>query len=134
MRWLEYYKQEFLDIYESINTIRNKQGSEELLCADYVKMFNTSCELLKLYLNYNGLFQFEPREVIKEAFYVGLIEDGKRWINALSLAEIYKTGENSFNKLILQYCKDENFIIYDNLKKDFESLKEKYERTNQVIL
>lgn len=130
MIWLDYYKQEFLKTFDKTNKLRKSDTNEDIMCAQYIEMFNSACTLIKMYLNYNGLFQFEPREVIKEAFYVELIEDGERWINALSLAEVYETGEKEFNSLILSYCEDENFVIYEHLKDKFKNYEEEYEKAS----
>ena len=127
MNWLNYYNNVFLKQLEDTDRLR-KNAQEDILCDAYVKLFNTACELIKLYINYNGLFQFEKRDVVKEAFYVELIEDGEIWINALSLAEVYETEETkNFNNLILSYCADEYFSIFKKLKDKFEQIKEEYE-------
>lgn len=127
MVWIDYYKNNYLKILEEFKVYNNNKAEEDLLCSMYVKLFNSACELLKMYLNYQGLFQFENREVIKEAFSVELINDGERWINALSLAEVYESGEvENLKSLILFYCEDKNFYIFEELKNKFEKLKEEY--------
>jgi len=128
MYWLTNYNKIFIPLYNKIQKMRKTCNDENLLCSEYINLFNCACELIKQYLNYNGLFQFENREVIKEAIYVELLCDGERWINALSLAEVYEgDGKEKFNSLILSYLSDENFYIYDVLVKTFNKIKEEYE-------
>lgn len=119
MKWLDFYKNEYIRTLDSFNHLRKSDCDVNVLCKDYTNLVNISCELMKLFINYQGLFQFENREIIKEAFYVGLIKDGEKWINALTLAEVYSSGEEKFNNLILSYCKDENFVIFEDLNITF---------------
>lgn len=135
MMWLAYYKKDFLNEFNKMNHMRNNNADENSLCAQYITLFGAACNLLKLYLNYNGLFQFEPREVIKEAFYTDLIKDGERWMNALALSEVYQSGEwEPFKKLILSYCEDENFFIFNDLNNVFRQIQEEYDNTTEIIL
>lgn len=131
MMWLDYFEKDYKNILDKTIKLKNLNIDEDIVCSQYINMFISAYNLIKLYLNYNGLFQFEPREVIKEAFYVELINDGERWINALSLFEVYESGEHKeFNNLILSYCKDENFYIFEELKNKFEKIKEEYEKAS----
>ena len=128
MDWLDYYNDIFIKKVKDFEELKQKNTNTETKCKNYIALFNSSCELIKLFLNYQGLFQYENREIIKEAFYVELIEDGERWINALSLSEIYKTEEKElFYPLILSYCEDDNFYIFYDLINKFEKLKDEYE-------
>ncbi len=128
MKWLDFYKNEYKRTLDSFNHLRKSGCDVNVLCKDYTNLVNVSCELIKLFINYQGLFQFENREIIKEAFYVGLIKDGEKWINALTLAEVYSSGEEKFNNLILSYCKDENFVIFESLNTIFKNYSEGYEK------
>ena len=130
MKWLDFYKNEYIRTLDSFNHLRKSGCDVSILCKDYTNLVNVSCELMKLFINYQGLFQFENREIIKEAFYVGLIKDGEKWINALTLAEVYSSGEDKFNNLILSYCQDENFVIFEDLNTTFKSYTEEYEQNS----
>lgn len=126
MLWLNYYN-DYSAMLSEFNDMERPVTDSDFLCEKYIEVFNSACNLLKVFLNYNGLFQFENREIIKEAFSVGLILDGERWINALSLNEIYETGDfEEFKPLILSYCEPENFYIFNDLKKIFDMIKEDY--------
>jgi len=134
MKWLDFYKKEYIRRLDSFNQLRKSDCDINVLCKNYTNLVNTSCELIKLFINYQGLFQFENREIIKEAFYVGLIKDGEKWINALTLAEVYSSGEDKFNNLILSYCTDENFIIFNDLSTTFKNYAEEYGNSSQILL
>ena len=128
MKWLDFYKNEYIKTLDSFNQLRKSDCDVKVLCNGYTNMVNISCELMKLFINYQGLFQFENREIIKEAFYVGLINDGEKWINALTLADVCSSGEEKFNNLIISYCKDENFVIFESLNTIFKNYSEEYEK------
>ena len=130
MKWLDFYKNEYIRTLDSFNQLRKSDCDVSILCKDYTNLVNVSCELMKFFINYQGLFQFENREIVKEAFYVGLIKDGEKWINALTLVEVYSSGEDKFNNLILSYCKDENFVIFEDLNITFKKYTEEYEQNS----
>ena len=130
MNWIYFYKTEYRKTLENFNQLRKSDFDKKLLCKEYSNLINTSCELIKLFINYQGLFQFVNREIIKEAFYVGIIKDGERWINALTLAEVNSSGEEKFNNLMLSYCKDENFVIFEDLNITFKKYTEEYEQNS----
>ena len=46
-------------------------------------MFNSSVLLLRYYLKFNGIFYYENIDIIKEAYYLEIIEDGQSWIELL---------------------------------------------------
>ena len=130
MKWLDFYKNEYIRTLDSFNQLRKSDCDVSILCKDYTNLVNVSCELMKFFINYQGLFQFENREIVKEAFYAGLIKDGEKWINALTLVEVYSSGEDKFNNLILSYCKDENFVIFEDLNITFKKYTEEYEQNS----
>lgn len=125
--WLNYYKTTFLPKLEKIQSLRQKSFVNAEICSEYVDFVIISCTLLQYYLAYNGLFQFNNREIIREAFYVELIDDGQYWINSLSLAVIIKKyGYQRVKSLMSDYLKDDHFYIFENLNKNFEKYMEKY--------
>jgi hypothetical protein len=68
--------------------------------------------------------------VIREAFYVELIDDGEVWIEALFLFEACNEKKNTdFEKLCLEFYNDEKFSIFDNLYQKCKSLEDEHEKT-----
>ena len=49
----------------------------------FLSTFYGGVRTLKDYMRYQGIFQVETREIIKEAFYVEIIEDGQSWIDMM---------------------------------------------------
>ena len=49
----------------------------------YEMSFELAWKIMKDYLNEQGFVVNSPRQAIKQAFQIGLIEDGHVWINAL---------------------------------------------------
>ncbi len=49
----------------------------------FLSTFNGAVRTLKDYMRYQGIFQVDTREIIKEAFYVEIIEDGQSWIDMM---------------------------------------------------
>ncbi len=127
MLWLDYYNNSFLRNWELFTNLQKKSNDKISLCNGYIELFFSACELIKLFLHYNGIFHFRNIEIIKEAYSIELIEQGEKWMNALFYVNEYKAGNSEqFASHILSYCKDENFIIFNDLKNKFEKLKEEY--------
>lgn len=120
---MNHFRKEYLNNSDSPN-----DKCLEELCLFYYTLFNSACFLLQCYLAYNGLVQYEQRAVIKEAFYVELIQDGATWIKALSLCEIIKIhGPEKLKSVIAKSLKDEYFKIFDDLKSVVSNKLEEYE-------
>ena len=58
------------------------------LIGAFMFTFELSWKTLKDFLNYEGIQVTFPREVIKQAFQYGLIEDGELWIRMLESRNI----------------------------------------------
>lgn len=73
--------------------------------------FELAWKTMKDYLEYQGIVEKigSPREVIKEAFSVGLIENGETWIQMM-------LSRNSLSHL---YDEETSREIYDNVKQSF---------------
>ncbi|MBS4759361.1 MAG: hypothetical protein KHX03_01525 [Clostridium sp.] len=137
--WRSFYSRFFLNDLDKMNHFRRQyfdinsdilpdDKNLEKLCLLYYTLFNSACFLLQCYLAYNGLIQYEQRAVIKEAFYVELIQDGETWIKALSLCEIIKVhGAEKLKSVIVKSLNDEYFKIFDDLKFVFSKKLEEYE-------
>ncbi len=73
--------------------------------------FELAWKTMKDYLEYQGIVEKigSPREVIKEAFSVGLIDNGQIWIQMM-------LSRNSLSHL---YDEETSREIYDNIKESF---------------
>jgi len=84
--------------------------------------YELSWKTMKSYLEYKGIFEAKaPRDVIKEAFSIGLIEEGENYISMLK----------DRNLTVHIYDQETAYIIYENIKeiyvKEFEKLIQKLE-------
>lgn len=87
VRW----KQRFINFEKSYNLLNryiNQPIETELERAGIIQLFEISFELswklMKDYLEAQEISVKSPRETIKQAFQIGLIDDGHIWIDALS--------------------------------------------------
>ena len=104
-----------------------KEKETELVIDGILHRFEFTFELawktMKDYLEYQGIIAKtgSPREVIKEAFSSGLIENGKDWIDMM-------LARNSLSHL---YDEETSREIYDKIKEEyiqeFEKIIEKLE-------
>ena len=64
--------------------------------------FELAWKVLKDYLESEGYIVKSPRETIKQAFQIGLINDGHIWMEALTVRDLttHNYDENLVNKLI----------------------------------
>ena len=125
--WNDYYKKNFRELYEKALNFRDEDGNinfpEDINQYDFFKkLFTTVIELLKLYLNNNGIFQFEKYEVIREAFYIELLEDGDIWMTALNLYTVSaQRKREEFNNLFATWLST-NFNIFDHIDDKFSQM------------
>ena len=87
IRW----RQRFENYEKSYKLLEKYSGQDiktELERAGIIQFFEITFELawkvLKDYLESEGYIVKSPREAIKQAFQMGLIEDGHHWIDALA--------------------------------------------------
>lgn len=87
VRW----KQRFINFEKSYNLLNqyiNQPIETDLERAGIIQFFEVSFELswklMKDYLEAQGFSVKSPRETIKQAYQIGLIDDGHIWIDALS--------------------------------------------------
>lgn len=87
IRWRQRFEN-FDRSYSLLNKYANNQITNELERAGLIHFFEMSFELawklLKDYLEAEGFFVKSPRESIKKAFQIELIEDGHLWLEALA--------------------------------------------------
>ena len=128
----DYFNNRYVKAYRKMKSLKNVElvnGSTDKISA-FLNLMEVTCAFLKHYLNYQGLFQFDNWDVIREAFYVELIDDGDVWIEALFLFEACNEKNfTDFEKLCLEFYNDEKFSIFENLYQKFKHLEDKHEKT-----
>ncbi|MBR1943195.1 nucleotidyltransferase substrate binding protein [bacterium] len=85
----------------------------------FKSLFDGAVKTLKSYLRYQGIFQTEVLEVIKEAFYVEIIEDGQAWVDMLFDTKDW--AENNYKGLDIKarICIKERYLPVLNELNDF---------------
>jgi nucleotidyltransferase substrate binding protein (TIGR01987 family) len=103
IRW----KQRFGNYQDALEFLKEsvaKGDHTELEKAGVVQSFEFTFELawktMKDYLNEKGIDAIYPRDVIKEAFKNGLVNDGDRWLDMLGsrnlMSHTYKSADSEF--------------------------------------
>ena len=86
IRWRQRFVN-FKKSYKLLNQYINKPIETELERAGIIQFFEISFELswklMKDYLEAQGFKVKSPRETIKQAYQIGLIDNGHTWIDAL---------------------------------------------------
>lgn len=87
VRWRQRFAN-FEESYRLLAKYRDCGSDSELERAGVIQFFEVSFELawkvMKDYLESQQLYVNSPRETIKQAFQIGLIDDGHVWIDALT--------------------------------------------------
>lgn len=87
IRWKQRFEN-FDKSYKLLKKYSNQEITTELERAGIIQFFEMTFELawkvLKDYLESEGYIVKSPRETVKQAFQIGLIDDGHIWIDALS--------------------------------------------------
>ena len=87
IRWKQRFEN-FEKTYKLLKKYSSQSISTELEKAGMIQFFEMAFELawkvLKDYLESEGYMVKSPRETIKQAFQIGLIDNGHVWIDALS--------------------------------------------------
>ncbi|ABR46432.1 nucleotidyltransferase substrate binding protein, HI0074 family [Alkaliphilus metalliredigens QYMF] len=123
VRW----KQRFINFEKSYNLLNqyiNQPIETELERAGIIQFFEISFELswklMKDYLESQELSVKSPRETIKQAFQIGLIDDGHIWIDALSDRNL--TVHTYDEKLARKMVDDIAKVYFPELKKLYHKL------------
>lgn len=86
-RWRQRFEN-FTRSFKLLEKYSSKKIENELEIAGIIQFFEMTFDLawkvLKDYLESQGYSVKSPRETLKQAFQIGLIEDGHLWIGALS--------------------------------------------------
>ena len=87
IRWTQRFEN-FDKSYKLLKKYSNQEITTELERAGIIQFFEMTFELawkvLKDYLESEGYMVKSPRETVKQAFQIGLIDNGHIWIDALS--------------------------------------------------
>ncbi|WP_291638015.1 nucleotidyltransferase substrate binding protein [Clostridium sp.] len=87
IRWKQRFEN-FNKSYKLMEKYSKQQITSELEKAGIIQFFEMTfelaCKVLKDYLEAEGYVVKSPREAIKQAFQIGLIDNGHVWIEALA--------------------------------------------------
>ena len=123
IRWRQRFAN-FEKSYKLLDQYINQPIETELERAGIIQFFEISFELswkvMKDYLEAQELQAKSPRETIKQAYQIGLIDDGHIWIDAL--ADRNLTVHTYDEKLAEKMVKDIIQIYFPELKKLYEKL------------
>ena len=79
----ENFEKSFLKLQEALDILEPSDIEKAGIIQYFEISFELSWKLMKDYLLYLGYDVNSPRESIKRAFAIGLIDDGEEWLNAL---------------------------------------------------
>jgi nucleotidyltransferase substrate binding protein (TIGR01987 family) len=123
IRWKQRFKN-FEKSYDLLNQYINLPINTDLERAGIIQFFEISFELswklMKDYLEFQEISVKSPRETIKEAFQIGLIDDGHIWIDALSDRNltVHTYDKEVAKKLVNDIAK----VYFPELKKLYHKL------------
>ena len=138
IRWKQRFEN-FDKSYKLLKKYSNQEITTELERAGIIQFFEMTFELawkvLKDYLESEGYMVKSPRETVKQAFQIGLIDNGHIWIDALSNRNLTThtydeelatkmTSEILFGNLYFKLYKqalndvEEQFKIYDEIREN----------------
>ena len=123
IRWRQRFTN-FEKSYKSLSKYIDEPIETELERAGIIQLFEISFELswklMKDYLEYQQLIVKSPREAIKQAYQIELIDDGHIWLDALAdrNLKVHTYDEELAKKLV----QDISAIYYPQLKKLYEKL------------
>ncbi|WP_333860239.1 nucleotidyltransferase substrate binding protein [Clostridium sp.] len=123
VRWRQRFVN-FQRSYKLLSKYINEPLETELERAGIIQFFEISFELswklMKDYLESQELYTKSPRETIKQAYQMGLIDDGHIWIDALSDRNL--TVHTYDDRLAEKMVKDIVRIYFPELKKLYKKL------------
>lgn len=121
IRWRQRFEN-FEKSYRLLEKYANTDIESEIEKAGMIQFFEMTFELawkvLKDYLEAQGFIVKSPRETIKQAFQMGIIEDGHSWIEALNKRNLTTlTYDEAFVDQFVKEIKDIYFPIFKLLYK-----------------
>ena len=126
IRWKQRFEN-FNKSYILLDKYSKKEELSELEQAGIIQFFEMTFELawkvLKDYLEAEGYIVKSPRETIKQAFQIQLINDGHIWMEALAVRSLitHTYDEKLVNKLIndiINIYFPELKLLHDKLEKE----------------
>lgn len=126
IRWKQRFEN-FNKSYILLDKYSKKEELSELEQAGIIQFFEMTFELawkvLKDYLEAEGYIVKSPRETIKQAFQIQLINDGHIWMEALAVRNLttHTYDEKLVNKLIndiINIYFPELKLLHDKLEKE----------------
>lgn len=126
IRWKQRFEN-FNKSYILLDKYSKKEELSELEQAGIIQFFEMTFELawkvLKDYLEAEGYIVKSPRETIKQAFQIQLINDGHIWMEALAVRNLttHTYDEKLINKLIndiINIYFPELKLLHDKLEKE----------------
>lgn len=126
IRWRQRFEN-FNKAYKLLKKYSNQPIATELERAGIIQFFEMTFELawkvLKDYLEADGYIVKSPRETVKQAFQIGLIENGHVWIDALANRNLTthtydEELANKMSKEILEIYLPELDSLYKKLSKE----------------
>lgn len=126
IRWKQRFEN-FEKSYKLLKKYSNQQIRTELERAGIIQFFEMTFELawkvLKDYLESEGYMVKSPRETVKQAFQIGLIDNGHIWIDALSNRNLTthtydeELAEKMTKEILMAYL-PELYSMYKKLSKE----------------
>ncbi|WP_366922102.1 nucleotidyltransferase substrate binding protein [Metallumcola ferriviriculae] len=122
---IEKLEDKFLNYSKALSRLKEsleRDESDDIVLDAVIQRFEFTYELswklLKVYLSYNGLAEVRtPREAFKEAFAVGLLDEGDVWIDMLDdRNRTSHTYEEAQARVIYEKVKCKYYGILNKLK------------------
>jgi nucleotidyltransferase substrate binding protein (TIGR01987 family) len=119
IRWRQRFEN-FEKSYKLLEKYSDHETKSEIEKAGIIQFFEMTFELawkvLKDYLEAQGYDVKSPRETIKQAFQIGLIEEGHAWIEALSKRNLTThTYDEAFAQKFVEEIKQVYYPIFKSL-------------------
>lgn len=124
VRWKQRFEN-YKKSYDLLEKYVDQSTYTELEQAGLIQIFEMSFELswkvIKDYLESEGYEISSPREAIKKAFEIGLIQDGEVWLEALvSRNTSVHTYDKSKIEALVDVVKEEYYPLLKSLKEALE--------------
>ena len=133
IRWIQRfnnYKKALRQLDDAVELSQNRELSlleKQGLIQAFEFTHELAWNMLKDYLEYQGNQETRgSRDAIKEAFKVGLIDDGAMWMETIKARNI---TSHAYDELLVQRAFEtiahQYIILFDHLKKVFDTLEQK---------